>query len=204
MSEKPDTNNDMQKLLDQACQHIEHLVDKRIAADKENQRLDSHLRARNLLLTMMSLVVSLAVGAGAIVANGYAENQDRDNKVIRDGNKRKWEIINGISSAITSIREGKEIAELYCGSTLTTEKRLELEMDRIKRQYELVNKGRPMVYFFSDNFRVLLKNFLEWDSSIKDYCSPSAPSEEEWKEKQKEIEMEMVKSPVTIFIDNRR
>lgn len=145
----------------------------------------------------------------ALVAKGYAENEDRDAQALRDEQQRaanilrdakhkKDEIIAAISNAMSTIRKGKETAEIYCGQQISTEQRLKLKIDRIENRYKLIRE-RANAYFLSPEVSVLIKNFLKWDESL-DYCTASA-SEEEWRQKQAEVEVAMKKSPLSLFID---
>ncbi len=191
MNEKHDPNNDYQKLFVKAGQFLEHLVDKKIAADKELRISTSRLRAKRFFIVMLLLLAPILVGAGAYFFNIYAEYQDRRDAEVREANLQNWEMFGEISNALSNIREGKDIAQLYCGKDIPLEKKEELKVDKIQRHYQLVSKATPVLPLLSDNFQVLLINFLTWDG-MNDYCSPTVPKEEEWEAKQTEIEREMV------------
>jgi hypothetical protein len=202
MGDKFDENNHQKELLDQACVFIERMVDKKIAADNESHRETTRHQSRNTIGGFLLVAVTLGVGAGGIITNGRAENQDRDEKTLRETNRRKLDIISSISGAITGMRELKDIALTYCEKGMTPEQKQSLKVDRVKRRFELVHAARPMMHFFNDNFRTLIINFLAWEESIVDYCAPSAPSEAVWQTKQKEIENQMVLSPTRSFADS--
>ncbi len=93
MNEKNGNNNELQKLFEQASIFIERMVDKRLASEAQAQKQALHSRSRNLTLATLSLAVSLGVEAAGIIANGYAENRDRDDQVMREASQRKLKII---------------------------------------------------------------------------------------------------------------
>ena len=127
--------------IEQLHSILKRLLDEKILADREFQKIDhefqertqrevSSLRAKNLRLTVLSVLSSVLLSLAALVAKGYAENEDRDTQALRDEQQRaadilrdakhkKDEIIAAISGAISNIREGKEIAELYCPVSYT-------------------------------------------------------------------------------------
>jgi hypothetical protein len=148
------------------------------------------------------IAVTLATGAGGIIYKAHAENRDRDETTLREANRRKLEIIGSISGAITGMREAYETHLMYCKSGITAAKKQSLEKERIHQRFALVRVGRPMLHFFNNKFRELIRNFIQWEESIADYCATSAPSEAVWRQKQKEIEDQMVLSPPQIFADN--
>lgn len=195
------TPQEKENLFKEACEFIERMVDKRLASDDRAQREGLHSRSRSLVIATLSLAVSLTVGAAGILFNGYLENRDRDDQVVREANQKKLKVIDEISSAITAIREGKDIAAASCKKTLSDDERLALKIDKIKRQYLLIQRARPMLHYFSDNFRQLIISFVDWDVAI-DYCAKNMPDQEEWQSKQRQIEEEMIRAPVYLFIDS--
>lgn len=201
MGEYQNKDSEHQALLDQACKFIEYIVDKRAAADAEAHRELARHQARNTWAGIALVVVTLAVGAGGLIYKAHAENRDRDAETMREANRRKLEIISGISGAITGMRELKDMVLTYCDKGITPEQKQKILLDKIQRRFELIRAARPRLHFFSENFRTLLINFLTWEEPITNYCDPSAPSEAEWQKKQKEIEDEMVLSPSQIFAD---
>jgi hypothetical protein len=166
---------------------LKGLLDEKILADREFQKIDhefqertqrevSSLRAKNLRLTLISVLCSVLLSLTALVAKGYAENEDRDAQALRDEQQRaanilrdakhkKDEIIAAISNAMSTIRKGKETAEIYCGQQISTEQRLKLKIDRIENRYKLIRE-RANAYFLSPEVSVLIKNFLKWDESL--------------------------------------
>ncbi len=191
-----------QELLNQACQFVERMVDKKIASDDESHRENSRNQSRNSLAGILLVAVTLAVGAGGIIANGYAENRDRDHQALVEANARKLEIISAISGAITGIRELRSLAMLYCNENKTNQEIKNLNIERIKRRYELIKSTRPRLHFFNEKFRLLIQDFITWEKSVVNYCDPAAPNEMEWREKQRAIEAQMVLSPAQIFTNN--
>lgn len=185
--------------IDYVFSKVERLLDKKIAADSESHRETMRISLKSARGGYLALSVTLGIGVAGLFTTTYLENRDRDDQVLREANQRKLEIISSISGAITSMRELKDLALISCGKELTKEKREEIKEERIKREFELVKASRPKLHFFSDNFRNLIRNFLSWHDTINDYCDPSAPSEEEWRKKQKEIEDEMVLAPTKLF-----
>lgn len=199
---------------------LKRLLDEKILSDREFQKRDhafqektqkeaSSLRAKNLRLTLLSVLSSVLLSLAALVAKGYAENEDRDAqalrdeqqrsaKILRDAKYKKDEIVAAISNAVSTIRKGKETAEIYCGQQISNEQRIKLKIDRIENRYKLIRE-RANAYFLSPEVSTLIKNFLKWDESL-DYCT-SPGSEEQWRQKQAEIEIAMKKSPLSLFID---
>lgn len=197
------THDEKEKFFKEACQFIERMVDKRLASEDAAQHEALRSRTRSLTIATLSLAVSVVIGAGGILLNGYLENRDRDDQVLREANQKKLKIINDISGAVTLIREGKDITAASCKRGLTEEQRLGLKIDKIKRQYFLLQHARPMLHYFSQDFRQLIIEFLAWDER-QDYCSKDLPGDKEWQTKQLQIEQEMVNAPVSLFIDDGR
>lgn len=188
--------------IDHVFSKVERLLDKKIEADSESHRETTRISLKSARGGYLALSVTLGIGIAGLFTTTYLENRDRDDQVLREASHRKLEIISGISGAITSMRELKDLALISCGKELTKEKREKIKEERIKRGYELVKAARPMLHFFDNDFRKLLVEFLEWNNNIVDYCAPDAPTEDAWLKMQKQIEENMVSAPVKIFSDS--
>lgn len=195
---KPDPDQ-----TDRILAAVERLVDKKIESEIQCHREANSIHTKSALGGYLAVAITLGVGAGGIIADTYLKNRDRDDQVLREANQRKLEIISGISNAITSMREYKDIVLISCNLPTSSENKRKINEERLRRAYDLLKAGRPVMHFFNDRFRSLLKEFLAWDDAIIDYCDPNAPSEDEWRKKQKEIEDQMVLAPTNIFIDGQ-
>lgn len=178
---------------------VERMVDKKIASDEKAGQDEAHVRNRNFLVGVLSIGITFLVGAGGIIATGISENHDRDHQTLLAANKRKIELTSSISNAITNIRELKDLALLECQRGLTDIQRLDLEKERVRRGFELVRVVRTGKNILGDKFRLLLKDFLDWEEAIPDYCSKAAPTDAEWLEKQRAIEEEMMATDTKLF-----
>ncbi len=192
----------IERLQEKIASDTERLLDKKIASDNESQKITNKLQTRTTIGGYLALVVTLGVGAAGIAADAYLKNQDRDDQTLRQAGQRKMEIIAKVSNAITAMRELQERTRLYCAYHTTALDRINNKDERLKRAFAILEAVRPTVHFFNDDFRTLLLNFLKWEESIPDYCDKNAPPESEWRKKQKEIEDQMILSPVEIFSDN--
>lgn len=191
--------NNLNSRRQELFEFIEKMVDKRIVSEEEASHDEAKVRNRNFLVAVVSIGLTFFVGASGIVMTGISENHDRDHQTLLEAKRRKLEVISSVSNAMTNMRELRDCILLECDPAPSPEKRLEFEKERLKTSYQLVKEARGAVAFFSDKFWQLGRDYIKWHDSIRDYCSPDAPSEDVWLEKQKAIEEEMKHTDIELF-----
>ena len=108
-------------------------------------------------------------------------------------------MITSISNAMTSMAEINAVSKLYCDSSYKDQRFLN-QGERIKRRYELIKVAEQAKPYFSERFKILLDDFLNWEQALPDYCEKDLPSKLVWNAKQDEIEKEMFSAPVSNFL----
>ena len=189
------------KLQDKVASNAERLLDKKIASDNESQKITNRLQSRTTIGGYLALAVTFSIGAAGIVADAYLKNQDRDDQTLRQAGQRKQEIIGEVSNAITRMRELKDLTVIACVEPMTKNEKIKHLQERAKRGFDLLQVTRPVAHFFNDRFWQLYGELLAWEESIPDYCDKNAPSDKEWRTRQKEIEDQMILAPIMSFAD---
>lgn len=157
-----------------------------------NEQIQAQIQKRNRkndfikLCKGMGFTIAIAAGLFGYLLKANSEADDREAKAIRAviDEKKEWAI--KVNKGIMEVRRTNHLIRLECehGRALTSydqKKRRFLAIDRLVK----ASVGLDEVY--DQDILKKIGKFTDFDQSIIDVCANAAPSDDEWRKQQRDI-----------------
>lgn len=187
INQKPD-----QDQTDRILAAVEKILTKQIERNVACWHRKLKADSKVLAIRFVALCL-LGCGSGAIVANTYFKNQQRDEQVLQEAVQAKATYTKQILEALNQWTDLRNLSSRFCPSESIT-----ISQERIKARYGLLRASKPMTYYLGEDFTQALGSFIAWEQSI-DYCHSSISQDAKWDQLQKSIKDKMSEAPTAIF-----